>query len=179
MAESRNLNSGFLHTSFVDLDFTVAKIITILPTGYRAQHYASSIRISTTDNKQNKPVDQALGVWRRVYRRRAPLSPFRGSFRHKTSFSRRFLSQAIVNTHSGLFLLFHGRSRTVFQYLCAPWLSVPSSIGTLSSATNLVYEPPAEATIVEGVSSCAGLKQALCRIQCSSTGKLSPIRPVT
>ena len=37
MAESRNLNSGFLHTSFVDFDFTVAKIITILPTGYRAQ----------------------------------------------------------------------------------------------------------------------------------------------
>ena len=28
MAESRNLNSGFLHTSFVDFDFTVAKIIT-------------------------------------------------------------------------------------------------------------------------------------------------------
>ena len=37
MAESRNLNSGFLDTSFVDFDFTVAKIITILPTGYRAQ----------------------------------------------------------------------------------------------------------------------------------------------
>ena len=37
MAESRNLNSGFLHTSFVYFDFTVAKIITILPTGYRAQ----------------------------------------------------------------------------------------------------------------------------------------------
>ena len=32
MAESRILNSGFLHTSLVKLDFTVAKIITILPT---------------------------------------------------------------------------------------------------------------------------------------------------
>ena len=61
----RILISGFLHTRFVDLDFTVAKIITILPTGYRAQLlYASYCR--------RRPIDQVRvtlrcsvqrGVW--------------------------------------------------------------------------------------------------------------------
>ena len=54
MAESRNLNSGFLHTRFVDLDFTVAKIITILPTGYEPNYYT----LPTAKIEENLPVCQ-------------------------------------------------------------------------------------------------------------------------
>ena len=62
MAESWNLNSRFLDTSFVDFDFTVAKLITIFPTGYRAQLlYASYCR--------RKPIDQVRVTLRCSVRR--------------------------------------------------------------------------------------------------------------
>ena len=75
MTESRNLNSGFLHTSFVDFDFTVAKIITILPTGYRAQLRSLNIQflLQTTRKKQPLFCDATtvvvLYVWRVAERR--------------------------------------------------------------------------------------------------------------
>ena len=66
MAESWNLNSGFLDTSFVDFDFTVAKIITILPTSYRANYYT----LPTVTIEENQPVYQGPPLWQGLYERR-------------------------------------------------------------------------------------------------------------
>ena len=53
MTESRNLNSGVLHTSFVEVDFTVAKIITQF---YQQVIEPNYYTLSTAKIEEKQPV---------------------------------------------------------------------------------------------------------------------------
>ena len=179
MAESRNLNSGFLHTSFVDSDFTVAKIITILPTGYEPNYYT----LPTAFIEEKQPFLErqrycAAGV-RRYVSRTSIVELSASQSRSRQPF---LCSESILPR----FFAPPGPLRTVPQYAPQFSLSARVPLGLFSITTVFQCKSSAEITIVDPSSSvqdwgtrCAVFEVVLQAIQCSSTGRLSPTRPVT
>ena len=185
MAESRIdpgfriLKSGFLHTRFVVFDFTVAKIITILPTGYRAQLlYASYCFYRGETTLLERQHHCAAGV-RRYVSRTSIVELSASQSRSRQPF---LCSESILPR----FFAPPGPLRTVPQYAPQFSLSARVPLGLFSITTVFQCKSSAETTIVDPSSSvqdwgtrCAVFEAVLQAIQCSSTGRLSPTRPVT
>ena len=156
MAESRNLNSGFLHTSFVDFDFTVAKIITILPTGYRAQLiYASYCR--------RKPIDQVRVTIHFSVRQACGRHCHELRFPSQAAFFEGVLLSAVARK------TFRGGSkpipeRSVYCELYEPSCAVLLDVAVDLPAILLICCGPLALTTPLSIPKilCAGLRRALC-----------------
>ena len=172
----RILKSRFLHTSFVDFDFTVAKIITILPIGYRAQLLYASYCFYRGETTLLEGQHHCADGVRRYVSRTSIVELSASQSRSRQPF---LCSESILQR----FFAPPGPLSTVSQYAPQFSLSERIPLGRPTICTHFLCLFTGTSAIVAYFKLCAGLRRALCsfrggyRWKCvSSTGTARPTR---